>query len=58
MVISYNKEYSPSEMPFTNLQFCLKLTHAMTKPMVGSRVIPLHAPVSEEKRLMRDSISF
>ena len=52
MFVSYNKEYNPSELPLTNLQFCLKLTQAMTKPLVESRVIPSHAPVSEEKRLI------
>ena len=46
------KENNPSEKPLTNLQFhliSLKPARAMTEPLVGSRIIPTHAPVSEEK---------
>lgn len=45
------RENSPSKL-LTNLQFRLKLAHSMTEPLVGSRVIPTRAPVSEDKRLM------
>lgn len=43
---------NPSEKPLTNLQFRLKLAHAMTEPLVGTRVIPSRVPVSDETRLI------
>ena len=46
------KANTSSEKSLTNLQFRLKLAHAMTEPLVGSRIIPSRAPVSEEKRLI------
>ena len=43
---------NPSEKPLTILQFRLKLAHAMTEALVGTRVIPSRVPVSDKTRLI------